>query len=450
MREDYKKLKFKVILSVVIVISIIAGMRLYDDIISHKKDMTEKKQLITKQFNILFTNKLKEVDGYLKARLKGIAKLKTIENLESNNRDTLYKKASFRFNVITKENPNVTRLHFFKPGSISFLRVHIPKTFGDYLGDKQPMLKELEKTKITQNGFAFGKNDQKSLSYRVASALFNKNGKYIGMLMIVYDFKNDIKQINKLLSDIYNIDNFVNNEILIKESVLTYKKNDSKDKNIHIKDYELTYDIKNKVTKYILNHCKDINNGHIKVNGNDYFIYKDYNLIKNHKNKNIGLVMSIFNNTKDIQKYNKKVIQATLKPIIVMIIIIFLFNYLFNKFIRDSIKISNRKNLILNAQENIIIVTDGKHIKEVNSTFLDFFGFKHLKEFSKNYNCICDKFLDNGDGKYLQSISKDGKVWDEIVLNDKSTLHKVLIQDSNNVKHIFKVSGKKLEIKDEI
>ena len=123
MEESYKKLKIKIVLSVILVISVVAGMRLYDDVVSHKKDMTEKRQLITKQFNILFNDKVKEVNSYLKARLNGIAKLNALENLEMNNREGLYKKASFRFKVITKEKPNVTRLHFFKPGSISFLRV---------------------------------------------------------------------------------------------------------------------------------------------------------------------------------------------------------------------------------------------------------------------------------------------------------------------------------------
>ncbi|MCK5294327.1 MAG: GHKL domain-containing protein [Arcobacteraceae bacterium] len=445
MEKDYKKLKFKVVLSIIIVISIVAGVRLYDDITSHKQNMIEKNELATKQFNILFENKLKEVDSYLKARLSGIAKLNAIKDLEKNNRDALYKKANFRFSVITKENPNVARLHFLKPGAISFLRVYRPKVFGDYMGEKQPMLKELEKTKITQYGFAYGLSDAKSLSYRVARALFNENGKYIGIVLIAYDFKNDVEKINKLLSNFYNIDNFVNNEVLIKKSLLKYKIHNDKEVSLFIDDYKLTYDIKNKVIKYILNHNKDIKNNHIDVDNKDYFIYKNYDLLKDYRGEDVGLVVSVFNNTKEVQKYYKKVIQAILKPVVVLILIIFLLNFLFNRFIKDSIKISNRKNLILDAQENIIIVTDGEHIKETNNTFLQFFGFQSLEEFSKKYNCICDKFLDDLDSNYLETIDKDGKLWDKVVLNNKSTLHKVLMEDSEGKKYIFKVTGEKLE-----
>ena len=450
MKDNYKKLKFKVILVVVVVVSVIAGLRLYDDIVSHEKDINEKRELIASQFSVLFKNKIEEVDSYLKARLNGIAKLDTIKNIEANNRDALYEKASFRFKVIVKENPNVTRLHILKPGSISFLRVHKPKKFGDYIGDMQPMLKVLDKTKVMQYGFAFGTSDKKAISYRVARALFNKNGKYIGMIAIVYDFKSDVEKINELLSSIYNINNFADNEILIKESMLTHKIHNKKEKNLHFDDYELTYDVKNKVTKYILNNSHNIKNEHINVNGEDYIVYKDYNLLKDYQEKNVGLVISIFNNTKDTQKHNKKIIQAILKPLVVLIVILALFNYLFERFIKDSIKMANRKNLILDAQENIIIVTDGRYIKETNNTFLDFFGFDSLENFSKKYDCICDRFLDDENNKYIQTINKDNILWSNLVINNKSVLHKALIEDNKGKKYIFKVTGERLKSKNNI
>ena len=450
MKDGYKNLKFKVILAVIVVVSAIAGLRLYDDIVSHEKDIKEKRILVSNQFSVLFKNKIEEVDSYLKARLNGIAKLDTIKNIEANNRDALYEKASFRFKVIVKENPNVTRLHILKPGSISFLRVHKPKKFGDYIGDMQPMLKVLDKTKVIQYGFAFGTSDKKAISYRVARAIFNKKGKYIGMIAIVYDFKNDVEKINELLSHIYNINNFADNEILIKKSILAHKIHNKEEKKLYFEGYELTYDIKNKVTKYILNNSHDIKDEHINVNGEDYIVYKDYNLLKDYQGKNAGLVISIFNNTKDTQKYHEKITQSILKPLIVLIIIIVLFNYLFEKFIKDSVKMANRKNLILDAQENIIIVTDGKYIKETNNTFLDFFGFDSLENFSKKYDCICDRFLDDENNNYIQTINKDNILWSDLIINNKSVLYKALIEDRKGKKHIFKVTGERLKSKNDI
>lgn len=59
-------------------------------------------------------------------------------------------------------------------------------------------------------------------------------------------------------------------------------------------------------------------------------------------------------------------------------------------------------DLLIDSLEQIVVVTNGLKINQVNKKFLEFFEIKSLEEFSEHgFNCICDTF--EGDAKhYIQ------------------------------------------------
>ena len=101
---------------------------------------------------------------------------------------------------------------------------------------------------------------------------------------------------------------------------------------------------------------------------------------------------------------------------------------------------------ILNSQDSIVILTDGEHINAANQKFLEFFDVSELKEFTKENECICEKF-EYEDGKdYIQKFHK-GKNWDKYIISTPQEIHKVKIKDYKGNFHIFKVNLKNFDEK---
>jgi len=93
---------------------------------------------------------------------------------------------------------------------------------------------------------------------------------------------------------------------------------------------------------------------------------------------------------------------------------------------------------ILDSQENILLLTDGKELKKANQAMLDFLGYKTIGAFRSEYECICEFFVEE-DG-YLQKIM-NGILWIDAMLDDpENTPNVAKIRGHDGQIHIFKVS----------
>jgi len=109
-----------------------------------------------------------------------------------------------------------------------------------------------------------------------------------------------------------------------------------------------------------------------------------------------------------------------------------------------SLEEEKRLRLIIDAQPNIVIVTNGKELIEANRAFFEFFEVNSVKEFKeKKGNCICDFFIN--DDRYLKKVYPDGTTWAELVLNEPEITHKAKIKDKNGVEKIFEVKANLLK-----
>jgi PAS domain S-box-containing protein len=100
---------------------------------------------------------------------------------------------------------------------------------------------------------------------------------------------------------------------------------------------------------------------------------------------------------------------------------------------------------ILNSQDSIVFVTDGREVITANEAFFKFFGVKDIDEFKEKYGkCVCNTFDDNvniSEGYLTKYIN--GNYWLDYVIKNKGKEFKVVIKKDKN--YIFKVAVDKFE-----
>lgn len=131
----------------------------------------------------------------------------------------------------------------------------------------------------------------------------------------------------------------------------------------------------------------------------------------------IGYMLVDIKGTAIQEFFNELIIEIIFTSLLSLIAYLYLINQIQNRaYVRK----------LINLQHDILLVTDGNTIKDANQAFLDFFGFKTLKNFLKEHNCICDFFIIE-DG--FVAKENDGLPWLEYIKANRSIQHKVKIID---------------------
>lgn len=104
-----------------------------------------------------------------------------------------------------------------------------------------------------------------------------------------------------------------------------------------------------------------------------------------------------------------------------------------------------KARLILDAQPNIVIVTDGRKLVDANSAFLEFFNIDSLESFLQTSDCICDYFLQDENNRYLKKLYEDGTTWAQLILDEPNMTHKAMIRNQDGENRIFEVKANKLK-----
>jgi len=93
---------------------------------------------------------------------------------------------------------------------------------------------------------------------------------------------------------------------------------------------------------------------------------------------------------------------------------------------------------ILDSQENILLLTNGRELKKTNLAMLDFLGFKNIDDFRNSHECICEFFIEE-DG-YLQK-KMNGILWIHAMLNSKENTPNIAkIEGVDGEIHLFRVN----------
>ena len=101
--------------------------------------------------------------------------------LKSRDRETLYKLFKPKWDLFVEEQKYFEVMHFHLADGTSFLRMQLPKLFGDDLLSVRPMIREIHSSHKTLHGYETGKH---GTAYRIIYPIFDKSGEYIGALEV--------------------------------------------------------------------------------------------------------------------------------------------------------------------------------------------------------------------------------------------------------------------------
>ncbi len=140
--------------------------------------------------------------------------------------------------------------------------------------------------------------------------------------------------------------------------------------------------------------------------------------------------------------------------VVTTIILVFILGYFISKQIRriseelNDQRLANRS--ILDAQPNIVIVTDGYQMRDVNAALFEYLTrFKNFEDFKKEYDCICDFFLEpdlEDSDDYITKKVYDGVVWAEYAYIRPHKIFKVCMKLKGNEYSHFVLNVKKKEL----
>lgn len=267
-----------------------------------------------------------------------------------------------------------------------------------------------------------------SMTIKARAPIIDEENNFLGALEIISQFNsiaNDLKE-NKIDSVIIADKKY--NEII----QLPFSKifiDDYYVANVNVNKELITYLQRNKIEKYL-----KINNYIIE---NNYLISK-FDLYNN-KNERLGYILNFVKlNDIDIRIVESFKIQTIMISAIVLIIMLFLFLiYLYTSYLRLLKIQENKKEAILNSQENIIVITLGNEIIDANQRLYDFFiNTKDLESFKKTYKCICSTFIDMQDDIYIIEKYYNGKNWAEYILANPDKNFRVAIKNmQDKIRH---------------
>ena len=161
--------------------------------------------------------------------------------------------------------------------------------------------------------------------------------------------------------------------------------------------------------------------------------------------------------TKEIKEQKTKYLQIKMTFMVVVIFVVAIFGFWLSRIInKENLQLANlNKELkikensvkaILNAQTNMITVTNGKKMIQGNDAIADFFDqFDTLEDFMKKHECICDMFKkDVPDDTYITKKMYGEKTWVEYILDNKDIDFKAILNNGREDHHFSVVANKKI------
>jgi len=156
---------------------------------------------------------------------------------------------------------------------------------------------------------------------------------------------------------------------------------------------------------------------------------------------------------KEIALKKESLSEIKLYLILTTVIIILVFGYVIvrnvNKDSQLLFKILNKQEkqekatrAILDAQSNIIIVSNGEKMIDANQQLYDFFPkYKNFEEFNKDVKCICEFFEDKvPNDEYIIQKDYNGLSWSEYIQQNPNENFKVIMK-KNSIKHHFLIKA---------
>lgn len=300
----------------------------------------------------------------------------------------------------------------------------------------RPDVKIILENQIVQNTISVGKYD---MTFKSMVPIFSDN-EMIGIFEVITHFNS----ISKRLED-NSIDSvIIANKKYIKKLIFPLTKK-----------FVGEYYIANMNAKDEIINTLEQNDIEKILQSKDYLILKDrLVVVQAIELKNLAVGFAIMTkkldeiDIKSIEIAKKRLISYVIFFIVLVGILFLLATYYFytldikklNKDLEKNLqKIKNqeKKNqTILDSQKNIIVITNGVKLQNANKQLFAFFEeYSSLNEFKKDYDCICETFIDMDDDSYVKDKDYDGKNWAEYILSKPQRKFNAAIKKGDKIHH---------------
>lgn len=327
-------------------------------------------------------------------------------------------------------------MHFHLPNHRSFLRVHQPKKYGDNLKVVRPLMADAILHKKVKCGFEMGIYDKNRLTYRVAIPIF-KDKVFLGVLEFGIDLHYIVVKLESFIKNVYD------SEISV-EFLLKYHKK-SEDENVSFFGpylYEFDQVIWRTLRPKLL---YEKNEQMLQMGESTYKVSWNTMMLNNSRGQTVGTVLYAVDITPLITEYKEVMLQAILKPLIVILVVWLLIQQLFNLFIFRLEAVYGRAQRIIDTQKSIVIISNGVGLKEANQAFFTFFGYKSVEAFSREHSCICDFFVDEK-GCLQRYMEKES--WLDYILSHAQEKPKVKMKNREGDIYTFQIELNLFELTD--
>jgi PAS domain S-box-containing protein len=371
-----------------------------------------KQQYVEKIENSYNKNIQKHFKEHYKEVINSFLNMQMLKALAKKDKKTLQELTHDKYQELINSDSYVRQMNFYEEDGTVFLRLQNPQLFGDNALQERGMVATAFLKKQPMQGYETGKM---GVSYRIIIPLFYEN-KVIGF----FEIGISLKKILDIVTHFNNIQGIV------------YLK--------HQEEFLISSGLNDRgLIQSILQHKDTI--------GNVDILYKENHLtlhlfdIFSFSEKYLGQIIFVQDLSQAYDTFNEAVEKMIVVSVIILVILYLLIVYAFNNFSKGILKLKEKTETILNAQNNIVIVTNGEVLIQANQAFLDFLGYEHLRDFKKEYSCICEHFIE--EEGYLSS--KMGNLtWVEYMLLHSNRTHCAKIL-KNNKAHTFKIFAKKLD-----
>lgn len=269
-----------------------------------------------------------------------------------------------------------------------------------------------------------------AFAFHSFSPIYNKD-RFLGYVIIISHFNSITKNLEK-----YGFKSLVVADKSYKNSI----------KYPYTKDFIDGYYVANfNPDKNFVQIVKDIGIENI-IKSSNYIRYKDCFLTK-FKIKNYGwfIIGKSFEDLKQSFYDNSFLWYLGVLFVLVALFIIFLIyinNIESERALKRQIKYYYNT---LNSLQEIVIITDGEHLKFANKRFFDYFDdYKNLDDFLKEHSCICDFFAK--DKGFLMPLV-NGKRWTKYLIEESDRTGKVKIVYKDKI-YIFLVKAANISEKE--
>lgn len=335
-----------------------------------------------------------------------------------------------RYEVFSKNYPYLNVFHFIEPNNHSLLRLHRLDRFGDDLTNVRPMHVRANSEGKSLYGAEVGRY---GISFRTVEPI-TYQGEHIGLL----ELGSPIETIMNELQQIINLDLLM----VIKKEELQHSKLSTP------QYYDDTY--------YMLFGSKLFNQIHPPLNHGDQFRYNNnpYRLVPaltlySFDGEAIGQIYFAFDISREVEQTNSFIFINIILSLLLIVLLFFFLNFNLNRFIFQLKQTEHYSHLILNSQNNIVIVSNGKRLIDANRAFFDFFHFENIDDFLNVHNCINEFFVPlSGRPGYLGETGLHDESWIDQLIRQPQNEHKVLLRFKGR-SYVFALQGKSTIINNE-